>query len=312
MADWRVAASLLQLRDQVNLLWPNRDKSNDGTIGDERHQQEHSEHNPDENGVVRAMDITNDPRHLLLSRKLAEQLVASRDPRILYIISNRQICSAITSPWIWRPYGGSNPHIEHMHISVVSNPRLYDSRGPWKISTRPSRLGQCLPLLLVHEGGNDDDPRDPGGRTSRGIIQSEWNEWRKTHPGLPADVWDAPQSEVLAIYKEKYWDTLSCDELPIGLDYAVFDFGVNSGIARSAKQLQGLVGTTQDGFIGPITIAATKEIEPQHLIEHFCDMRLVYLQHLPIWDTFGRGWARRVADVRRDSLAAYEASKLNV
>ncbi len=325
-SSWRVAASLLQLRDQVNAQWPNRSKENDGTIGDERHQNEHSEHNPDANGVVRAEDLTNDPPHGLVSRKLAEALIASRDPRILYVISNSQICSSQVYPWHWRSYEGSNPHIEHMHISVVANPHLYDSRDPWKISVNPGplppipppspvhgdRFEQCMPGLLEHEGGNDDDPRDPGGRTSRGIIQSEWDEWRKAHHGLPEDVWDAPQSQVLAIYRQKYWDALSCDALPPGIDYAVFDFGVNSGITRSAKMLQGLVGTATDGMVGPITIAATKAANSAHLIEHFCDMRLTYLKGLGHWDTFGRGWSRRVADVKRDSLAAYKAHNVNV
>lgn len=133
MASWRDAKSLDTLLDQVNAAYPGRDKSNDGTIGDERHQAEHSEHNPDENGVVRARDITNDPAHGLVSRKLAESLVASRDPRILYVISNAEINSSVTSPWKWRPYNGSNPHREHMHLSVVANPTLYDSTKPWNI-----------------------------------------------------------------------------------------------------------------------------------------------------------------------------------
>lgn len=63
-----------------------------------------------------------------------------------------------------------------------------------------SSYAEALRRLLQHEGGNDDDPRDPGGRTSRGIIQREWNVWRETHPGLPADVWQAPQSRA-----EKYY-----------------------------------------------------------------------------------------------------------
>lgn len=164
-----------------------------------------------------------------------------------------------------------------------------------------------LPKLLEHEGGNDDDPRDPGGRTSRGILQSEWNEWRKTHPGLPQDVWQAPQSQVEAIYKQKYWDVLSCDELPPGVDYAVFDFGVNSGNSRSAKYLQGIVGAAQDGIIGPLTLAATdkyvREQGAPSLINALCNQRLAFLQRIPTWPTFGNGWSRRVREVRASSLA---------
>ena len=107
-----------------------------------------------------------------------------------------------------------------------------------------SSYDDALARVLVHEGGNDDDPRDPGGRTSRGILQSEWDIWRKTHAGLPGDVWQAPQKEIEAIYRQKYWDALRCDDLPAGVDYAVFDYGVNSGIGRAAKVLQRLIGVS--------------------------------------------------------------------
>jgi lysozyme family protein len=166
-----------------------------------------------------------------------------------------------------------------------------------------SSYDAALDGVLAHEGGNDDDPRDPGGRTSRGILQSEWNAWRKTHASLPADVWKAPQDQVKAIYRQKYWDALSCDDLPAGVDYAVFDYGVNSGIARAAKILQRRLGIDADGKIGPQTIAAAKADDAKALINQICDERLSFLQSLSTWPTFGRGWATRVADVRRDALA---------
>lgn len=134
MASWRVAKCLDTLLSQVNAAYPGRNKANDGTIGDERHQASKSEHNPDSHGVVRARDITNDPDHGLNARALAEALVASKDPRILYVISNAEICSSVVAPWNWRPYGGANPHREHMHISVVADEALYDDTKPWSIS----------------------------------------------------------------------------------------------------------------------------------------------------------------------------------
>jgi uncharacterized protein (TIGR02594 family) len=160
-----------------------------------------------------------------------------------------------------------------------------------------SSYDEALARLLVHEGGNDDDPRDPGGRTSRGILQREWDAWRRTHPGLPADVWRAPQNEIEAIYRRNYWNALRCDDLPAGVDYAVFDYGVNSGIGRAAKVLQRLVATAVDGEVGPDTIAATKRANAAALIEAICDERLAFLQGLRTWPTFGRGWGRRVREV---------------
>ena len=135
-AQWRLAKSLGTLREQVNFMAPERSKVSDGTIGDEAHSSRKSEHNPNEEGVVRAMDITHDPAHGCDAGELALSLVASRDPRILYIIWNRQICSSAIKPWTWRAYNGTNPHTKHMHISVVDSP-LYDQAKDWKISLGP-------------------------------------------------------------------------------------------------------------------------------------------------------------------------------
>jgi hypothetical protein len=319
--SWRVAKSLLTLRDQVNVLYPNRSKSDDGTIGDERHQASQSDHNPDDYGVVRAMDLTHDPAHGFNSYDFAELLRQRKDPRAKYVISNRRIWSSSVSPYEWRGYYGSNPHDRHVHISVVPDARADDTR-PWDLGAtvqppavvppimppvvaHPSthRFEDCLKRLLVHEGGNDDDPRDPGGRTSRGILQSEYSIYRRTHLGLPTDVWDAPNSAVADIYRRGYWDALQCDQLPPGVDYAVFDYGVNSGIRKGAKALQEAVGANPDGIIGPITLGATRAHPAQEVIDSITSERMNYLRHLSIWDTFGRGWTTRVTEVRRDATS---------
>lgn len=130
---FRVAKSLLALRDQVNTMAPGRDKSSDGTIGDPSHQSRKSDHNPNADGVVTAMDISNDPAHGVVSRNIAEMLRISKDTRIKYVISNRQIFSSQTSPWEWRPYTGVNAHEKHVHVSVVGEQALYDDTRPWSV-----------------------------------------------------------------------------------------------------------------------------------------------------------------------------------
>lgn len=131
---WRVANSLLILRNQVNAKFPGRNKDWDGTIGDANHASRNSDHNPwVDGGVVTAMDITHDPKNGVDSYEMAEQLRQGRDPRIKYIISNRKIASSTTSPWKWRKYTGSNPHDHHVHISVNSQKRYYDDEAPWEI-----------------------------------------------------------------------------------------------------------------------------------------------------------------------------------
>jgi hypothetical protein len=129
---WRVARSLIELRDQVNAAFPRRSKASDGTIGDAAHAASVSDHNPDAAGIVRALDLTHDPAHGFDAAALAEQLRCARDPRIKYVISNRRIFSATVSPWTWRTYTGSDPHTSHVHVSVVATSRA-DSTAPWTV-----------------------------------------------------------------------------------------------------------------------------------------------------------------------------------
>lgn len=156
--------------------------------------------------------------------------------------------------------------------------------------------------LAEHEGGNDDDPQDPGGRTSRGIIQSEYDRYRARKGQPTRDVWQANNVEVDEIYRTEYWSVMHCDELPAGLDYCVFDYGVNSGVSRAAKVLQKVLGVPVDGRIGPETIKVAASMATPARINEMCDERLAFLQRLSTWPRFGRGWATRVADVRTASL----------
>ncbi len=134
MVQWRLAKSLDTLRDQVNARWPSRSKISDGSIGNAAHSARISDHNPDEHGVVHAIDVTNDPDHGLSSEKLAQALLMSRDTRIKYIISNKKIASGDEGPlpWKWRTYMGVNPHNHHCHISVKT--AHADDVSPWNFN----------------------------------------------------------------------------------------------------------------------------------------------------------------------------------
>lgn len=157
--SWRLAQSLKVLLDQVNLLAPGRDKSSDGGRARPEHTAANptSDHEPDEDGVVKAYDITHDPAHGIDARKLAEALVASRDPRLKYIISNGEIISSKESPWVWRPYNKPNRHFEHVHISVMKDAALYDDQRPWAIAQpkvsgyRPDRFERILATVFADD-----------------------------------------------------------------------------------------------------------------------------------------------------------------
>jgi hypothetical protein len=136
---WRVAKSLLELRDEVDRRSPDRSKASDGTIGNAAHAARTSDHNPwvqdGGTGVVTAMDITNDPEHGFDSSDFADWLrkrcKSGMENRVKYVISDRRIASATHENWAWRAYSGSNPHEHHVHISVLSTKNHYDNTSSW-------------------------------------------------------------------------------------------------------------------------------------------------------------------------------------
>jgi len=137
--SWRLAKSLETLRNQVNAAYPNRNKASDGTIGDAAHQAVASDHNPNAQGVVTALDITHSPETGFDVHALADRLLANRHPNLKYLISNRRIAGDWTG-WRWVPYSGtSDPHTNHAHISVgrgndgQSQPP-YDDTNEWAVN----------------------------------------------------------------------------------------------------------------------------------------------------------------------------------
>ena len=161
---------------------------------------------------------------------------------------------------------------------------------------------KALAAVLVHEGGYVFNPKDPGGETNLGCTKAVWEEHcghmvdTKTMKALtPADV--GP------LYKAKYWDKVKGDDLPSGVDYVVFDAAINSGPSRAAKWLQACVNVYADGVIGDKTIQAVQNKDPKELINDYCAYRLAYLKMLQTWDTFGKGWERRVKEVNATALS---------
>lgn len=159
----------------------------------------------------------------------------------------------------------------------------------------------ALKAILHHEGGYVNHPADPGGMTNLGVTKRVWEEWighevdEKTMRNLTPEI-------VGPMYKTKYWDKIKGDDLPTGVDYVVFDAAVNSGPGRAAKWLQACVGVEPDGGIGPKTLAAVNAFDTNQLIEDYAKRRLSFLMDLKTWDTFGKGWGRRVAEVQKTGL----------
>lgn len=134
----RIARSLAQLRDEVNAAFPNRSKKSDGWLGDPAHASRASRHNPNNAGVVCALDITHDPGKGCDIHAIARRLVQRPHPNLEYVISNGQVAKR-SNGFRWAKYSGSNPHAQHAHFAVGRGPESeptppYDDTTPWGIA----------------------------------------------------------------------------------------------------------------------------------------------------------------------------------
>lgn len=163
------------------------------------------------------------------------------------------------------------------------------------------RFEVCIPRILKHEGGYVNHPNDPGGPTNKGITLATYRAFINPK-GTADDLKRLTEAQAVKVYKAEYWDKVKADNLPVGVDYTVADFAVNSGPSRAIKHLQMAVGVPVDGKIGPATMAAVGRVNPAEIVERIHDSRMSFLRGLKTWGTFGTGWTRRLTSVRRDAL----------
>jgi len=161
-----------------------------------------------------------------------------------------------------------------------------------------ANYNKCLETILHHEGGYVNHPKDPGGETNLGVTKRVYEAWVMENDLNQKDMKDLLVEDVAPIYKKNYWDRVKGDQLPNGLDLCVFDFGVNAGTGRAAKYLQTMIGTVADGGIGPNTLKAlgnyVEETGLEQTIKNYQEARQEYYESLSTFETFGRGWTRRV------------------
>ena len=161
---------------------------------------------------------------------------------------------------------------------------------------------KCLSMLLEHEGGYVNHPDDPGGMTNMGITKRTYDDFHGTdidEEGMR----QLTTADIEPIYKENYWLKCKCHELPSGVDWAMFDWAVNSGPSRAAKALQRAVGASTDGVIGPQTLALAKGVDRVNLINRMAMYREQFYRSLSTFDTFGKGWLRRNDETREQAIA---------
>ena len=162
---------------------------------------------------------------------------------------------------------------------------------------------EALEHVLKHEGGFVNHPKDPGGMTNLGVTKKVWDEWIGRESSED-EMRNLKPEDVSNLYKKLYWDRVKGDDLPSGVNYCVFDAAVNSGTGRAAKWLQEAVGAVPDGAIGAKTLAKVAAHDADSLVNAYCDVRLNFLKGLKTFDTFGKGWSRRVEGVRQTALDA--------
>jgi lysozyme family protein len=148
--------------------------------------------------------------------------------------------------------------------------------------------------LLGHEGGYSNHPKDPGGETMWGVTKrvAQAN-------GYMGNMQDLSVNIAKAIYRKDYWNPVLAEKLPEVIRYAVFDAAVNSGVGQSIKWLQRAVGATEDGVIGNQTLTAISKEQPEVILRKLLAERLQFMTNLTTWESFGRGWARRISALLR-------------
>jgi len=159
---------------------------------------------------------------------------------------------------------------------------------------------QALALVLKSEGGWVHHASDPGGETNKGVTKRVWEAWIG-RPCKPGEMKTLTNEQVAPLYRKNYWDAIFGDDLPAGVDYAVFDFAVNAGPQQAKKTIQRALGVNADGSIGPITLAAIKDADGSKLLRAFSAEKEKFYRGLPTFGTFGKGWMNRIAHVEADA-----------
>ncbi len=166
--------------------------------------------------------------------------------------------------------------------------------------------------LLGWEGGYGNNAKDPGGPTNLGVIQSEYDSFRRKKGLALQSVAHITLAEAEEIYQSEYWQPTRCGDLNLGVADAVFDADVNSGDRRGVIWLQeaineasGNAAIAVDGACGPVTVAAANAADPAKLIDAMLMLRLAFMKVARnpktgalLWPTFHGGWSDRIVGVR--------------
>lgn len=151
------------------------------------------------------------------------------------------------------------------------------------------------------------DPGDIGGWTRWGVTHEDWSD--AVEHGLVEGAFATASKSDLATVLRRAWDALRCDELPAGVDLAVFNFAMVSTAGHAVHVLQWALGVQQDGAFGPVTMGAALRVPPVALIADFTADEDRYYAELPSFQRFGKGWLRRADDCQELALQLARGAK---
>lgn len=302
----RIAKSLATLRDQVNAAYPKRSKVSDGWIGDQAHSARKSDHNPNQYGVVQALDLTHDldgKGDDFDAWKFAETLRRNRDRRIKYIISNGRIANSrpVTKggktykAFEWSPYTGANKHAQHTHISVVDGPALYDDPSPWdldlpagtKIEPPPKPPADVLRrkmAKLIYDWevrrdakGNPQVYRPSDGSSEVAGINDRHHPAEAKRIIAMVNRGDYAGAEAAALsFIVTYTRIATGWHTDPGVEFFLRDCVFNRGPKGAARILQRALDVKDDGEVGPTTRAAMEDVSPYDLLTRLREAREGY------------------------------------
>jgi lysozyme family protein len=149
------------------------------------------------------------------------------------------------------------------------------------------RFETCHAITAAWEGGWSNHPADPGGKTMYGITEKRWHEYQDKLKMKRTPVCNVTKAQALTFYRSEFWQACGAPSLFAGVDLAVYDASVNSGVSRGRKWLLASAGSN----------------DHSETVKRICRARLSFIQSLKIWKTFGKGWGRRVADIEVRGVA---------
>ncbi len=163
----------------------------------------------------------------------------------------------------------------------------------------------ALKFVLDHEAGYSNNPNDRGGETNFGISDRRDGlmDGKADIDGdrVPdARIKDLTIEQAGQIYLREYWQPLRCDDLHPSIAYVLFDTAVNTGTRQAVKLLQRALHLTEDGLVGPKTIAAANR-NPKHTVLTLAVQRVMHNASLSTWSHFGKGWTKRIFEVFQQS-----------